>query len=195
MLLSLVLLLTLGVLGWNSGVRDRAALAHESGPPPPAAPLAARAAPAEAPAMYPAPESAAVARAAQAVQALQAEQEALANAPPAAATGSAPKPDPRPMPGARSQRTVAPRLAHTPEPARAPGPEDRPPELAAATAAPVTAASPAPARPSVLCGDTQFLAHALCLQRTCDKPGMAGHPQCVRMHELQQSLRAAGSGG
>lgn len=188
-LLSLALLIALGVLGWSRDVRDHSALASEARPAPPAPPVRATEAvsaaqPAASP--TPAPESAAVARAAQAVQALQAQQRAPAQA------GAAQAPAPESV--AKPQRRAANRTLRAPHAAPPPEAEPKPAELPVASAPP-PAARAAPQRPGVLCGDERFLARALCLQRACDQPGMGGHPQCVRMRELQQALRNPDRGG
>lgn len=196
-LLSLALLIVLGALGWSRGARDRAALAHEADrvAPVPAA-LAAAAGPAEpptAPALA-APESAAVARAAEAVQALQARQHALARERSAAPPDAQPRPGQTPAPAARPQRRTSAGATRTPRTTPLPGAEAQPSGLAAAGAAP-PAPRAEPQRPVELCGNERFLSRALCLQRACDQPGLAGHPQCVRMRELQQALRNPDRGG
>jgi hypothetical protein len=45
------------------------------------------------------------------------------------------------------------------------------------------------APPATLCANSRFIAHAVCLQRECSKPGLQQHPQCVRMREQQQALQ------
>ena len=95
-----------------------------------------------------------------------------------------PTPPPtRPAPVRKAPRTEPPA-----EPVTAPAP----PAPAAVEASP----APAPVRPpATLCAGTRFVAHALCLQRECDKPGRQQHPQCVRMREQQKALQQGSGDG
>lgn len=82
-------------------------------------------------------------------------------------------------PGAARQAASAPRPAG---PAVEPEPVAPPP-------APAPAPRPAAATETVaLCADSRFIAHSVCLQRECARPGMRQHPQCARMREQQQAL-------
>lgn len=140
------------------------------------------------PPLNPAPESAALAQAADALKTLAAEAEARAaqEAATRAAEASQPRTPPNPRP-------VANRKAIDEAPPAAPTPP--PPEPVAAPAPEPVAPPPPPAPPRELCAGTSFLARASCLQSECSQPGLRDHPQCVRMRELQQSLRNPDSGG
>ena len=144
----------------------------------------------------PAPESAAVARAAEAVGALQAPDAAAAlaesvgaSAIVAAAAAAA---------TAAADTTTTKRPAQAPRKARAAPPQAPASEQVAATVAadaavPVRAVAAEP--PVVLCQGSRFLAHAMCMQNECSKPGLRQHPQCQRMRELQDSLHQPDQGG
>lgn len=111
---------------------------------------------------------------------------ALADAPPLAA----------PAPSAVPPKAVrAPATTRTKP--RAPAPAATQPAPAAPQALPPPAPpppAPAPAAPPSpapgLCAGSQFIAHAICLQAECNKPDQRQHPQCVRMRERQEALRA-----
>lgn len=65
-----------------------------------------------------------------------------------------------------------------------------------ATAVVESPVAPAPAQPpATLCAGTRFVAHALCLQRECDKPGRQQHPQCMRMREQQKAMQQGSGDG
>lgn len=140
----------------------------------------------------PAPESEAVARAAEAVEALQAPDAvaALAKSIGASATKTAAT--------AAADTTTTKRPAQAPRKARAAPPQVPASEQVAATVAadaavPVRAVAAEP--PVVLCQGSRFLAHAMCMQNECSKPGLRQHPQCQRMRELQDSLHQPDQGG
>ena len=135
-----------------------------------------------------APESAALMRAAEALQ--QLHTQASAPTPHASATvtaahvsASAAKP------AARRAPPKAP-PAPAPTPVAAPAPVAEPPPPAPA---PVVAARPA--APRELCAGTQFLARGLCLQTECNKPGQQKHPQCAQLREQQEAMRQGTGGG
>ena len=135
-----------------------------------------------------APESAALMRAAEALQ--QLHTQTSAPTPHASATvtaahvsASAAKP------AARRAPPKAP-PAPAPTPVAAPAPVAEPPPPAPA---PVVAARPA--APRELCAGTQFLARGLCLQTECNKPGQQKHPQCAQLREQQEAMRQGTGGG
>ncbi len=95
-----------------------------------------------------------------------------------------PEPPPaRPAPVRKTPRTEPPV-----EPVTRPTPP-----APAVVESPVAAAPAQP--PATLCAGTRFVAHALCLQRECDKPGRQQHPQCVRMREQQKALQQGSGDG
>lgn len=196
-LVSLAALLVLGSMGWLWGppavtpAASQAAQATDTTPAGVAKQRLDGAAPIEAPA--PAPESEAVARAVDAVQALSAgstvpDASADADVEPAAAATAALQPTPARPTATRDRKARAPQ----PPAAAAARAEARPQAEITASA---TAIAPAPAAPATLCEDSRFFAHAVCLQNECSKPAMQQHPQCLRLHELQDSLRKPSQGG
>lgn len=130
-----------------------------------------------------APESAALAQVAAALESLQAP----ATIAPTASAASAAEPAHAAKPPAR-RRTAKASAEPPPPPAAEPvvTPEPPPP-------APAPVAAPRPAPPRELCAGTSFVARGYCMQTECDKPGMGSHPQCVRMREQQDAMRR-GSG-
>lgn len=193
-LVPLAALLVLGSMGWlwsPSAVTPAASQATDTTPAEVAKQRLDGAAPIHAPA--PAPESEAVARAANAVQALRAgstvpHASADADVEPAAAATAALQPTPARSTATRDRKARAPQ----PPAAAAARVEARPQAEITASAA---AIAPAPAAPATLCEDSRFFAHAVCLQNECSKPAMQQHPQCLRLHELQDSLRKPSQGG
>lgn len=191
-LVSLAALLVLGSMGWLWGPPAATPAASQATDTTPAGVAKQRldgAAPIDAPA--PAPESEAVARAVDAVQALSAGStvpDASADVEPAAAATAALQPTPARSTATRDRKARAPQ----PPAAAAARAEARPQVEITASAA---AIAPAPAAPATLCEDSRFFAHAVCLQNECSKPAMQQHPQCLRLHELQDSLRRPSQGG
>lgn len=191
-LVSLAALLVLGSMGWlwsPSAVTPAASQATDTTPAEVAKQRLDGAAPIDAPA--PAPESEAVARAVDAVQALSAGStvpDASADVEPAAAATAALQPTPARSTATRDRKARAPQ----PPAAAAARAEAQPQAEITASAA---AIAPAPAAPATLCEDSRFFAHAVCLQNECSKPAMQQHPQCLRLHELQDSLRKPSQGG
>lgn len=192
---SLAALLVLGSMGWlwspsaATPAASQAAQATDTTPAGVAKQRLDGAAPIHAPA--PAPESEAVARAVDAVQALRAGStvpDASADVEPAAAATAALQPTPARSTATRDRKARAPQ----PPAAAAARAEARPQAEITASAA---AIAPAPAAPATLCEDSRFFAHAVCLQNECSKPAMQQHPQCLRLHELQDSLRRPSQGG
>lgn len=159
-----------------------------SNPRPEAAAASATTPESALPPLSPAPESAALAQAADALKTLAAEAEARAaqEAATRAAEASQPRaaPSPRPVANKKADDEVAPAEPAPPPPAPAPEPAPQP-----------VAPPPPPTPPRELCAGTTFLARAACLQSECSQPGLFNHPQCIRMRELQEALRHPDSGG
>lgn len=78
----------------------------------------------------------------------------------------------------KSSERAAPRPAQRPR--REPAPEQ------ATQAAQVARTLPSPRE---ACGDRVFIALALCMKRQCNKPELAGHPQCVQMRQQEEANR------
>jgi Protein kinase domain len=66
----------------------------------------------------------------------------------------------------------------------------------ATTAAGGTAAGTAPsainatAGPRARCGERNFLSMLICVKRECENPALQGHPECVKLREQEEGLRA-----
>ena len=117
-----------------------------------------------------APESAALMRAAEALQQLHTQTSA-------------------PTPHASATVTAAHVSASAAKPAARRAPPKAPP---APAPTPVAAR---PAAPRELCAGTQFLARGLCLQTECNKPSQQKHPQCAQLREQQEAMRQGTGGG